>query len=169
MKSSLQEEIKQSKPFQSLRQEAVLSLARTASLLTHAWEQCLRPYGITFTQYNVLRILRGAGVTGLCRHAIASRLVTQVPDVSRLLDRMVLAGLVTRTRDGADRRLVQAAITDKGLAVLSELDVPSYRLVDEQLAHMPDEDLRLLIQFLETARTHCPRLGNGVSDELAEG
>jgi DNA-binding MarR family transcriptional regulator len=111
MVSRLQQEIKQTKPFSSLKQEVLLSIARTAAVLQHASEQALKAHGITLTQYNVLRILRGAGEKGLCRHEIASRLITPVPDVSRLLDRMVRAGLVTRTRDKHDRRLVASCIT----------------------------------------------------------
>jgi DNA-binding MarR family transcriptional regulator len=152
MASRLQSEIKQSKPFASLRQEALLSMARTTAVLTHAWEQSLRKHDITLTQYNVLRILRGAGPNGLCRHEVASRLVTQVPDVSRLLDRMMRAGVLTRTRDTTDRRMVKACITEEGLQILSQLDAPSYAVADKQLAHMSEDDLHKLIQLLETAR-----------------
>ncbi len=154
MSSRLQSEIKQGKPFSSLRQQVLLQMARTTAILTHAWEQALRVHGITLTQYNVLRILRGAGPEGLCRHEVSSRLITQVPDVSRLLDRMMKAGLVTRTRDAGDRRLVNACITPQGLAILDHLDEPSYTVADSQLAHMSDADLRILIELLEAAR--CP-------------
>ncbi len=153
MAGRLQDEIKQSKPFGSLQQEAVLSMARTTAVLTRAWEQFLRGYGITLTQYNVLRILRGAGPGGLCRHEVASRLVTEVPDVSRLLDRMMHAGLLTRTRGVEDRRMVKACITDRGLAILEELDRPSFTLPQKQMAHMTETDLRTLIQLLDAARS----------------
>ena len=153
MTSRLQQELKQGRPFTSLRQEAVLAIARTASVLNHAWEQRLRPYGITLTQYNVLRILRGAGPSGLCRHEIAARLITAVPDVSRLLDRMAAAGLANRTRDAADRRLVKAVITEEGLRILAALDEPSIHYADQHLARISDEDLRELLTLLETART----------------
>ncbi|RRA48667.1 MarR family winged helix-turn-helix transcriptional regulator [Acidipila sp. EB88] len=155
---SLQDELRQSKPFQSLRQELVLQIARTSAVLMHAWEQSLRLYGITLTQYNVLRILRGAGNTGLSRNDVADRLVTQVPDVSRLLERMVRSGLVLRVRDTVDRRMVTATITERGMAILAELDTPSYLVADERLAHMPDADVQTLIRLLEVARTsaHCP-------------
>ena len=153
MPGTLRTEIKQAKPFASLRQEVFLQMARTTAKLTHAWEQALRRRGITFTQYNVLRILRGSAEHGLCRHEVSSRLLTQVPDVSRLLDRMTRAGLVVRDRDTADRRVVKARITEKGLAILRDLDVPSYAIADEQLAHMPDEALQQLIELLETARS----------------
>ncbi len=152
MCSRLQVELKQSKPFSSLRQEAFLQMARTTAMLTHGWEHALRGHGITLTQYNVLRILRGAGERGLCRHEVSSRLVTQVPDVSRLLDRMMRGGLVTRARDKEDRRMVNACITDKGLSLLQELHLPSKVLVDDQLAHLTDAQVQLLIELLEAAR-----------------
>ncbi len=152
MASRLQVEIKQSRPFTSLRLELLPQLARTAAVLTHAWEQHFRSCGITLTQFNVLRILRGAGEGGLCRHEVASRLVTPVPDVSRLLDRMVRAGLVTRTRGVADRRMVKACITRQGLAILGELDQSAPALAEEQLAHLSDDQIRTLIALLETVR-----------------
>ncbi|HEY0786075.1 MAG TPA: hypothetical protein VGD62_09400, partial [Acidobacteriaceae bacterium] len=80
MSTQLQRELKQSKPFSSLRHEVLLALARTSALLMHAFEQALKVHGITPTQYNVLRILRGAGPTGLCRYEIGDRLITPVPD-----------------------------------------------------------------------------------------
>ena len=153
MTSRLQDEIKQSRPFSSLRQEAFLSLSRTSALLTHSWTQRLRPYGVTLTQYNVLRILRGAGEAGLSRQEVSERLVTQVPDVSRLLDRMAAAGLVMRARGQADRRVVSSCITEKGLGVLKELDEPSYVIADEQLAHMPDEEVSQLVALLDKVRS----------------
>ncbi len=153
MPSRLQHELKQSKPFSSFRQELVLQLARTHAVVSHAWEQDLRRHGITSTQYNVLRILRGAGAAGLCRHEVASRLVAQVPDVSRLLDRMMLSGMVTRTRSDEDRRLVKARITTKGLGILKELDEPSVALPDRLLAHLSDDEVQTLIALLEVIRT----------------
>src|SRR5262245_35279455 len=106
MASDLQVELKQTKPFRSVRQEAYLSIQRTAALLEHAFEAGLKPHGITATQYNVLRILRGAEPEGLCRNEIGERLVRKVPDVTRLLDRLEEARLIARNRGGADRRFV---------------------------------------------------------------
>src|ERR1700728_1030002 len=104
MKSNLQEEIKQSKPFASLQEELWLNLSRTAAMVGHVIEQRLRPHGLSPTQYNVLRILRGAGEKGLCQYEIAERLVAQVPDVPRIIDRMEKAGWVHRVRGVEDRR-----------------------------------------------------------------
>ncbi len=153
MATRLQDEIKQTKPFQSLRHEVILQVARTAAVLSHAGDQALRGYGITLTQYNVLRILRGAGEGGLCRHEVAARLVTQVPDVSRLLDRMLAAGLITRTRVAADRRMVNACITEDGLAILDALDAPMLGMLDRQLSHLSDAELETLARLLEAVRT----------------
>src|SRR5258705_11549196 len=99
---TLQAELKQHRPFKSLKEEAHLSIQRTAALLEHAFESALKPHRITGTQYNVLRILRGAEPDGLCRNEIGTRLVRQVPDVTRLLDRLEEAKLIARTRGRED-------------------------------------------------------------------
>src|SRR4051794_5957483 len=113
MSDRLQQEIKQTKPFPRPSSEALLGVLRTAALLEHRISEALRPAGITTTQYNVLRILRGAGANGLCGREIAERLVSKVPDVSRLLDRMEEVGLLSRSRNADDRRHVVATITGK--------------------------------------------------------
>jgi DNA-binding MarR family transcriptional regulator len=143
MPSRLREELKQTKPFATLEQEAMLSIQRTDAVLGYSIIETLKPFGITPTQYNVLRILRGARPAGLCREDIRSRLIAEVPDVTRLLDRMEHAGLVGRERDTADRRLVTTRITAKGLRLLEELDEPhgQQRRVrnDEVLVQRRDE------------------------------
>jgi DNA-binding MarR family transcriptional regulator len=120
MATNLQDEIKQTKPFARPSDEALLSILRTATVLEHGSNEVLRPFGITMTQYNVLRILRGAGAGGLCGREIAERLISRVPDVSRLLDRMEDMGLLGKKRDAADRRHVTARITAKGRKVLGQ-------------------------------------------------
>ena len=95
----LGEEIGQSKPFRSLEQEAFLNIQRTAESLSYDLAKALEPYGLTPTQYNALRILRGAGEGGAACSEIASRMVTRVPDVTRLLDRLEAHGLIVRARD----------------------------------------------------------------------
>jgi len=120
MPNRLQDEIKQTKPFARPSDEALLSILRTATVLEHGSNEALRPFGITVTQYNVLRILRGAGAGGLCGREISERLISRVPDVSRLLDRMEDMGLLSRKRDSADRRHVTARITAKGRKVLAQ-------------------------------------------------
>jgi DNA-binding MarR family transcriptional regulator len=122
MPPALQEELKQNKPFRTLRQEAQLNLVRTANILSDAFEQMLKPRGITGTQYNVLRILRGAEPDGLCRNEVSQRLLNRMHDATRLLDRMEEAGLVTRERSTVDRRLVTTRITKKGRQIVDDLD-----------------------------------------------
>jgi DNA-binding MarR family transcriptional regulator len=116
----LQDEIKQTKPFARPGDEALLSILRTATVLEHGSNEVLRPHGITLTQFNVLRILRGAGARGLCGREIAERLISRVPDVSRLLDRMEEMGLLGKARDSEDRRHVTARLTAKGRRVLEK-------------------------------------------------
>src|SRR5687768_17850165 len=125
MPSRLQAEIKQTKPFASLEQEAILSLLRTAAVVDHATEEALRPFGVTGTQFNVLRILRGAGDAGLCGREIGERMISRVPDVPRLLERLEKAGLISRERDPNDRRHVTARISAAGLELLNAVGTVS--------------------------------------------
>ena len=148
----LQDEIKQTKPFASLEQEAMLSIERTAALLGHQLEQALKPFGVTPTQYNVLRILRGAGERGLCRSEVRERLIAQVPDVTRLLDRLEETKLIERERDSVDRRLVNTRITSEGLDLLRRLDQPVLDFHKTQLGHLSKDNLRTLIELLTSAR-----------------
>jgi len=152
MPTTLRTEIKQSKPFVSLEQEALLSVERTAAVLGHGTAEAFKPHGITPTQYNVLRILRGAGPEGLCRNEVRDRLVAQVPDVTRLLDRLEEMRLIERERDSDDRRLVKTRITREGLHLLKRLDAPIASLHSRQLGHMSDTQLRTLIDLLALAR-----------------
>jgi DNA-binding MarR family transcriptional regulator len=152
MTTHLRDEIRQSKPFASLEQETMLSIARTDALLSYSIIDALKSFDVTPTQYNVLRILRGAGPKGLCREDIRARLIAQVPDVTRLLDRLEQAGFVGRTRDTADRRLVNTRISDAGLDLLAKLDKPIGEAHEKQLGHMTKAELRTLIGLLEKAR-----------------
>jgi DNA-binding MarR family transcriptional regulator len=155
METPLRDQIKQSAPFGSLEQEAFLNVLRTAAALEHAMTARLKPYGLTLTQYNVLRILRGAGPEGLCRNEVGARMLTPVPDATRLLDRMVDAGLVVKQREGVDRRYVSTRITERGLELLSALDGPVAEMHRAQLGHLSQEELRTLAHLLEAARV-CP-------------
>lgn len=152
MMTNLRAEIRQSQPFASLEQEAHLGLLRTAAALDHAMAEALKPYGITPTQYNVLRILRGAGEQGLCRNEVRERMVARVPDATRLLDRMEAAGLTQRARDSRDRRFVTTRITEAGLRLLAELDAPVLELHRAHFGHLDAEELRALIGLLERVR-----------------
>src|SRR3954463_12227384 len=136
MSPNLRSEIKQTKPFASLEAEAHLNLERTAAVLGHAFAEGLKPYGITSTQYNVLRILRGAGTEGLCRNEVRDRLISQVPDVTRLLDRLEDAGLIARERSRVARRLVGTRIPNAGLELLAKLAHPVLEMHHRLLGHM---------------------------------
>ena len=152
MENGLKEEIEQTVPFDSLEQEAFLNALRTAARLEHQLADGLKPHGLTLTQYNALRILRGAGSDGLCRNDVQDRMLTPVPDVTRLLDRLEEAGYVLRQRSEADRRYVMAKITREGLDLLEKLDRPVRQLHRDQLGHMSESDLRTLCRLLEEAR-----------------
>ena len=151
MPGRLQAEIKQNKPFGSLEQEAILGLLRTAAVVDHATEEALRPFGVTSTQFNVLRILRGAGSNGLCGREIGERMVTRVPDVPRLLERLEKAGLISRERDPNDRRHVTARITDRGTELLGEIDNVSMPVVT-WFERLSQDQLQALIDALDTVR-----------------
>lgn len=152
MNTRLKDEIKQSRAFASPEQEAFLSLGRTWAMLEHTLAEVLKPHGITPTQYNVLRILRGAGAPGLCRADIIDRMIARVPDATRLLDRMEAAGLVARERSLSDRRFVTTRITETGSQLLKELDGTIADLHRRQFAMLDREDLEMLIRLLSRTR-----------------
>ena len=149
---TLQEEIKQRRPFGSLEEEAFLNLARTAAFLSDRLEKALKPGGITGTQYNVLRILKGSGEAGLCRNDVRDRMITRMPDMTRLLDRMEAAGLLERRRSTEDRRMVTTHITDKGLAALELIDDEIAEEHRRSLGHLTKGELERLIELLSAAR-----------------
>ena len=152
MSPTLQQDLKQKKPFRSLQQEAYLSVVRTSTALTDAMEELVKSRGISATQYNVLRILRGSDVEGLCRNALRDRMLTRMPDMTRLLDRMEEAGLVVRVREGEDRRMVMTRITAKGRGLLDDLDAPVMALHRKQMAGLTDAQLRSLSDLLTLVR-----------------
>jgi len=151
-RKTLRDELKMSRPFRSVEEEALLSIARTAALIEHAHAEELKPFSLTLTQYNVLRILRGAGENGLCRNEVGERLVTRVPDVTRLLDRMEGLSLIVRQRGGSDRRYVTTKITDKGLKLLEKIDRELPAIHGRRLGHVAQKRLRELIDLLEEVR-----------------
>lgn len=152
MPKTLREELRQGKPFKSLCEEALVSVARTEAVSREQFERVLEPHGLSATQYNVLRILRGAGVAGLCRREIGERLIARMPDVSRLLDRMEEAGFIRRVRSTEDRRLVNTTLTPQGRALVDELDPAVDTNLEEQFGHMTEAQLRMLIELLSIAR-----------------
>ena len=152
MTTGLRAEIQQTRPFGSVAQEAFLNLVRTAAVLEHAFEDALKPFGVTATQYNVLRILGGAGKAGLCRNDVRGRMITPVPDTTRLLDRLEERGYVERSRESEDRRYVTARISAAGLELLRRMEGPVAELHEAHLGHMSEPELRRLTALLERAR-----------------
>jgi DNA-binding MarR family transcriptional regulator len=152
MPSKLQDEIKQAKPFESAQQELWLNLARTTAMASHVVEQGLRQHGLSATQYNVLRILRGAP-QGLCQYEIGDRLVAQVPDVPRIVERMDKAGWVQRLRGTADRRIVMASLTPAGLELVNSLDQPVREMIGGIFAGLEASQVETLNELLVAARS----------------
>jgi len=152
MPRGLQAELKQNVPFTSREQEAYLSLLRTADALQSRVEAKLKEFALTGTQYNALRILRGAGSDGIPCSEIGERMITRDPDITRLLDRLQKRGLVERSR-GKDRRVIYGKITAAGLNLLREMDSPLRKFSREILRHVSQANLKLLIDLLEQVRS----------------
>jgi DNA-binding MarR family transcriptional regulator len=153
--TKLQKELKQTRPFTSVEEEVILNLARTAEHVGSQLAQVLKRTDLTLTQYNVLRILRGAGNDGLPCREISERMVTKDPDVTRLLDRLGKRELITRERPEMNRRVVVTRITDQGLKLLAKLDGPVQEANRAAAAHLGKQRLKTLNQLLEEMR------GNG--------
>jgi DNA-binding MarR family transcriptional regulator len=151
--AKLQKEIKQKKPFRSRKQEAMLAIVRTADILKRRW-RIVEDFGVTGQQYNVLRILRGAQPEPLPTMEIASRMIENTPGITGLVDRLEEKGLVKRARDAEDRRCSRCTITDKGLALLRQMDPVADRNEEEALAMLDGKDIDRLIEILEVVRSH---------------
>jgi MarR family transcriptional regulator, organic hydroperoxide resistance regulator len=152
MPRGLQAELKQKVPFPSREQEAYLSLLRTTDALETQVEAWLKEFGLTGTQYNALRILRGAGSEGLPCREIGERMITRDPDITRLLNRLEDRGFVQRTRAKHDRRVIYGKIAAAGLRLLREMDGPLEKYGREMLRHVGQEKLKQLIELLELVR-----------------
>lgn len=121
---SIKDTISQTKPFESVEQEVFLNLVRTTDLVTEHATAPIRSSGLTVQQYNVLRILRGAGEAGLQTYQVVERMVTRAPNITRLVDKLENKKMLTRTRSLEDRRVVTLQVTKQGLTLLEKLDVP---------------------------------------------
>ena len=139
-------------PAPVLEEQVFLSIARTAEQLSWAVVETLHQADLTPTQYNALRILRGAGPDGASCTEVSDRMVTKDSDITRLLDRLEARDLISRERGGRDRRRIQVRITDQGLKVLSDLDEPVIQSHKRQLAHMKEHDLSRLVELLAEVR-----------------
>ena len=150
--ASLKAEIEQERPFSSLEEEALLNVMRTSDCLHRAFQRSTRKWGVTSTQYNVLRILRGAHPKGLTCAAIRGRMITAEPDITRLLARMKAQKLIRQRRDAQDRRSVWTEISQAGLRLLKEMDPVILRLPVDLMAGLDRAELAELIRLLELAR-----------------
>lgn len=150
--AGLKLEIVQERPFSSVEEEALLNVMRTSDLLHRAFHCKTRDWGVTSTQYNVLRILRGAQPRGLTCAAIGSRMITAEPDITRLLARLKGQKLIRQQRDRHDRRVVWTHISEAGLELLKNMDPVIELAPRELLGHMGEAELTELIRLLELAR-----------------
>ena len=149
----LADEIKQAKPFNSLEQEAYLNLQRTAAVLEQALEEALRPHGISATQYNALRILRGAGAKGLSCQEVGARMIRVEPDLTRLFDRLESRKLISRARSEEDRRVVFVRIAPAGSEALASLDDVVEALHRKVFGPLGKKKLRHLVELSEEVRS----------------
>jgi MarR family transcriptional regulator, 2-MHQ and catechol-resistance regulon repressor len=151
MTGRLQQELKKKRPFESAEQEAALNILRTGDWLDNRFNRLLREYGLTSSQYNVLRILRGEGKP-LPSLEIAERTIQIVPAITGLIDRLEKQKLLVRERSTEDRRIVYVEITAKGLALLKQIDEPISELHRRLIGHLSQRELKELTGLLEKAR-----------------
>ncbi len=149
---ALRREIKQARPFRSMAEEATLAVLRTADVLRRRLSEAMEPFGITMQQYNVLRILRGAGEDGLPTLEIAERMLERQPGITRLLDRLERKGWIARVRCPHDRRQVLCSITPSGLALLERMDDDVATADEKAVVGLSEEDARSLVRLLEAVR-----------------
>jgi DNA-binding MarR family transcriptional regulator len=164
--ASLKLEIVQEPPFSSVEEEALLNLLRTSDAVHRAFQRKTRDWGVTSTQYNVLRILRGAEPRGLTCAAIGSRMITAEPDITRLLGRLKTLKLIRQRRDPKDRRVVWTQISQAGLDLLKAMAPVIERAPKELLGNMSKADLEEFIRLLELARKRSAELH---AEESGEG
>jgi len=149
---SVQHELKQSKPFRSRAQEATIALLRTASVVGRTYARVLEPHGLSFAQYNALRIVRGAGSGGIPTLAIRERMIEEGTTITRLLDKLEDAGLVRRERSDTDRRQVFCVATAAGRRLLDRLDPEVDAADEEAVAVLDDAQLGTLVELLDVVR-----------------
>lgn len=154
---SLRRDLRMQVPFPSAAAEAFLTLQRVADELTGEAAAVLRDYGVTPTQYNALRILRGAGAEGLPTTEVGQRLIKREPDVPRLLERLALAGLVHRERSTDDRRVTRCSLTDAGHELLLRLDRVVPPLHEAQFAMLSEEERIQLVRLVDRVRERLAR------------
>lgn len=163
--AGLKQEIAQQRPFSSVEEEALLNVLRTSDCLQRAFVRRTRHWGITPTQYNVLRILRGAQPQGLTCSEVGERMITAVPDITRLLGRMKTQKFIKQQRDKKDRRVLWTQISAFGLELLSKIDPEITQIPGELLGHLDRTELAEFIRLLELARKNCNDTQTAVSCE----
>ena len=168
-RSAVQEEIRQRRPFSSPAEEAVVALVRTADLLRRVLTHVVEPKGITLQQYNVLRILRGAGAEGLPTLEIAGRMIEQAPGVTRLLDRLQAKALVRRQRSAEDRRQIRCWITPAGLELLERLESAIQEGGRAFMAPLSATDLASFVRLLDALRAGASAAPKPSTDVAAPG
>ena len=161
-------EIEQQRPFSSAEEEAFLNLLRTSDCLERAFQRRTRAWGITATQYNVLRILRGAQPDGLPCAAIGKRLIAAEPDITRLLSRMKTLRLIRQRRDRQDRRVVWTQISESGLELLDAMDPVIQQAPRDMLGHLSSTELIELSRLLEQARASVGETATAAPREEAQ-
>jgi DNA-binding MarR family transcriptional regulator len=151
-RSSLQDEIKQSRPFRSPAQEATLALLRTASVVGRAIARVLEPWRLSLAQYNALRIIRGAGSGGIPTLGIRDRMIEEGTTITRLLDKLEESGLIRRERPGPDRRQVICYVTSEGKKLLDEIDPLIDAADEEAVSVLTEEELNQFLDYLDAVR-----------------
>lgn len=157
--SATQSEIRQSKPFRSMAQEATIALLRTASIVSRALARVVEPSGLSLAQYNALRIIRGAGAGGIPTLAIRERMIEEGTTITRLLDKLEDAGLIRRERSFPDRRQVLCFATNAGRKLLDTLDPRVDSADEESVASLSESQLERLIELLDAVRQSTAERG----------
>ena len=151
-RTSVQSDIRQSRPFRSKAQEATVALLRTASVVGRALARVIEPWGLSLAQYNALRIIRGAGTGGIPTLAIRERMIEEGTTITRILDKLEEAGHIRRERSTPDRRQVMCIVTAAGRKLLDELDPIVDAADEEAVAALPARQVEQLIELLDTVR-----------------
>ncbi len=166
MGTTLQQQLKKQQPFDSLEQEAYLNLLRTHNMLAAAPNRMLKAHSLSSAQYNILRILEGNSPEGLPCLEIVSQMVTRVPDITRLVDRLAEASLVTRNRSLEDRRVVLIALTAKGRNLIQSMHAPLHQIHRDTMGHMTRDELEELNRLLVKAREKAEASHSSTSSKV---
>jgi len=151
-RSSVQSEIRQSRPFRSKKQEATIALLRTASVVGRALGRVLEPWGLSLAQYNALRIIRGSGSGGIATLAVRERMIEEGTTITRILDKLEQSGYIRRERARPDRRQVMCEVTADGRRLLYKIDPLVDAADEEAVASLVARDIATLIDLLDTVR-----------------